>query len=324
MKAHTWIWRALACMALVVTVARSAPAQAPAADSRPAAIVNNETITMAELDANVKLMNPTAAQMPENERKQARFAMIGELIDDRLLQQFLRANGQRVTDADVAKMLAAKEAELRTEGHTLQELCKERGWTDAQLKEQISDFLRWTNYVNGRLSETDVKRYYDENRDFFDKVTVRASHIVFRVPAFSTEADRNATRAKLVALRNDILAGKIDFADAAKRFSQCASAPNGGDVGAFSRKGAVAEEFAKAAFALKVGEVSDVVTSDYGMHLIKLTERKPGQPSSFDKVKDDVRMMAAEELRQALLAQQRKTARVQILMGETVVKTSGQ
>src|SRR5207245_2012426 len=110
---------------------------------------------------------------------------------------------------------------------------------------------------------------------------------------------------------------------AARKFSQCTSAPNGGDVGYFSRKGVVAEEFARAAFTLKVGEVSDVVVSDYGMHLIKLTERKPGQPSSFEKVKDDVRMMAAEELRQALLAQQRKSARVQILMGEPVVKTSG-
>src|SRR5262249_6245887 len=255
--------------------------------------------------------------------KQQRFAMIGELIDDRLLQQFLRTNVPSVTDTDVAKMLAAKEAELKAEGHTVQELCKERGWTDAQLKEHITEFLRWTNYVNAKLSEADVKRYYDDNRDFFDKVIVRASHIVFRVPSFSTEAERNATRGKLVALRNDILAGKIDFGDAAKKLSQCTSAPSGGDVGSFSRKGVVAEEFAKAAFTLKVGEISDVVVTDYGMHLIKVTERKPGQPSSFENVKDDVRMMAAEEMRQALLAQQRKTARVQILMGEPVVKTSG-
>src|SRR5262249_35178493 len=158
--------------------------------------------------------------------------------------------------------------------------------------------------VKTRVSDADLKRYYDENKDFFDQVTVRASHIVIRVPATGDPAkiaaDREAARAKLLALRQEIVAGKLDFAEADKKHSQCSSAPNGGDLGYFRRKWMLEESLAKTAFGLKVGEVSDVVQSDYGMHLIKVTDRKPGQPSEYEKIKDDVREFYVEEMRQNL------------------------
>jgi peptidyl-prolyl cis-trans isomerase C len=75
---------------------------------------------------------------------------------------------------------------------------------------------------------------------------------------------------------------------------------------------AVEEPFARAAFALKVGEISDVVQTEYGMHLIKVTDRKPGQPSDYAKIKDEVLEFCAGEMRMALVAQQRKTARIEI------------
>ena len=63
---------------------------------------------------------------------------------------------------------------------------------------------------------------------------------------------------------------------------------------------------------MKVGDVSDVVETDYGLHLIKVTDRKPGQPSEYNKVKDEVRELCTEEMRLALLAQQRKAAHIEI------------
>ena len=89
-----------------------------------------------------------------------------------------------------------------------------------------------------------------------------------------------------------------------------------GDIGYFPRKWAVDESFAKAAFALHKDEISDVVQSSFGLHLIKVTDRKAGQPSNFDKVKDEVRRIAAEEMRQALLEQLRQTAKVDVHRAE--------
>src|SRR5262249_26879423 len=146
--------------------------------------------------------------------------------------------------------------------------CNDTGQTEAQVREGIMHQRQWAHLCQSRISDTELRRYYDENKEFFDRVQVRASHIVLRVPPNSTEAQRQALRDDLLALRQDILAGKIDFTEAAKKHSQCPSAPQGGDIGFFSRKGMLHEAFAKAAFALKPGEISDVVQTDYGLHLI--------------------------------------------------------
>jgi parvulin-like peptidyl-prolyl isomerase len=121
-------------------------------------------------------------------------------------------------------------------------------------------------------------------------------------------------RAKLADVRAQIVAGKLDFAEAARKFSQCPSASKGGDLGFFPRKWVFEEDFARAAFAVPVGQVSDVVQTEYGLHLIKVTERKAGQPSDYAKIKDSVRDLCMEDLRQQLLAEQRKASRIEILL----------
>jgi len=74
----------------------------------------------------------------------------------------------------------------------------------------------------------------------------------------------------------------------------------------------VEEPFAKAAFALKVGEMSQVVTTDYGYHIILVTDRKASTPSDFEQVKDDVRDCLMEEIRQNTLLELRRTAKVEV------------
>src|SRR5262249_34271162 len=146
-----------------------------------------------------------------------------------------------------------------------------------------------------------LKRYYEENRDYYDQVTVQASHILFRQSPTTSEGDRTQARQRLLELRQKIVAGQIDFAEAAKKYSQCQSASAGGDIGFFPRKWAVDERIAKAAFALQVGQVSDVIQTDYGLHLLKVTARKPGKPSTFEALKEEVRANYAMEMWHDLL-----------------------
>jgi peptidyl-prolyl cis-trans isomerase C len=172
--------------------------------------------------------------------------------------------------------------------------------------------LRWQKYAQARLTDAAVQQYYADNRDLFDRVLVRASHVVVRVPADAPPADVEAARKKLADLRAEVVAGKLDFAAAARAHSQCPSKDQGGDIGFFPRKWVVDESFARAAFALKPGEVSDVVRTDYGLHLIKVTERKEGEKSDFAKIKDEVRAVCADDLLQTLGAKLRKDAKVEI------------
>src|SRR5262249_24798490 len=103
--------------------------------------------------------------------------------------------------------------------------------------------------------------------------------------------------------------GKLDFAEAARRYSQDASAPEGGDLGKFPRKVLMPESIARAAFSLPVGGVSDVVATEYGLHLVMVTERKPPErPSECEKVRDEVQKICTAEMQMAVMQQLRQSA----------------
>jgi parvulin-like peptidyl-prolyl isomerase len=285
--------------------------------AKPLALVNGQPIYKAEVDAILKRQPPTATPLTEAQQKQMQGVALDFLINDLLMKQFLerQSAGKQAIGPHapaVNKQLAEFEAALKKKNKTLTEFFKETGQTEDEVRASIVKELQWEAYVTGHLTDADVKRYYDENKVYFDKVMVRASHILIRVPANAPAAERQAARAKLLALRQEIVAGKVDFAEAAKKYSACPTAQNGGDLGFFPRKGAVQEPFAKAAYALKKGEVSDVVETDYGLHLIKVVERMPGEPSTYDKVKDDVRRMCVEEMGQEILVREHKAAKIQI------------
>src|SRR5207302_444679 len=148
----------------------------------------------------------------------------------------------------------------------------------------------------------------------FDRVMVRASHILLRLPPNAAEADKAKMHQQLVDLRAQIVANKIDFAEAAKKYSQCPTAPAGGDIGYFPRKFMVDDAFAQVAFSTPVNGVSDVVQTGYGLHLIKVTDRKAGEASDFAKIKGDVRDVCVEEMRMNLLNDLRKSAKVEITL----------
>lgn len=314
MKPRTWSWTSAVIVAFGASgLSAQAPVPPPAA--KIVATVNGEPIGEAEVEHDVAMLVKDRYKFhapTEPQRRELRMEVIQVLVDDALMRQFLAKSGIQVPPAEVVREMADVEARLKKQSRTLQEFCKESGQTEAQVRDSVLNMLRWTNYVKARIGEADVKRYYDENKESFDQVMVRASHILIRVGPGASEVERQAARQKLAALRADILAGKIDFAEAAKKHSQCGSAPNGGDVGFFARKWMQDEAFAKAAFALPIGGVSDIVPTDVGLHLIQTTERKQGKPSDYEKIKDEVRLFYVEELRQELLAKERKTAQIEM------------
>jgi peptidyl-prolyl cis-trans isomerase C len=312
MRTQSGLVQSLAGLAILVVLVNGARTQPARTAPKPAAVVDGTAIGMAEVETILKKAGPTATTLTDAQRKQLQLEAVGMLIDDLLMERFLRKNAPQIDPAEVNKKFTELKESLKQQGKSMDDFYKESGQNEMQVRTNLVNMLQWAAYVKEHLSEAEIKRYYDENRDFFDRVSVRASHIVLRAPAGISAGEHEQARARLQTLRQEIVSGKLDFAEAAKKYSQCTSAPEGGDIGYFPRKLAVEEPFAKAAFALKVGEVSDVVETDYGLHLIKVTDRKPGQPSDYSKVKDEVRELCIEEMRLAVLAQQRKTAHIEI------------
>jgi len=136
------------------------------------------------------------------------------------------------------------------------------------------------------LNESDLKTYYEQNvARLSGKEERRASHILINAPKDMPAEARKAARDKAQALLEQVRKAPDSFADVAKKNSQdTGSAPNGGDLDYFGR-GAMVKPFEDAAFALKKGDISDVVESDFGFHIIKVTDIKAPKQRTFEELR---------------------------------------
>jgi peptidyl-prolyl cis-trans isomerase C len=312
MSGRIWMFGGLVVAVALAWGVKSMLAQQPAGGPKPPAVVNGEPITQADLDAALRAGGPIPMQLTEVQRKQRQMQVLGGLIEQALMRQFLARNNVPVDTNEINRQLGEMAAGLKKQGKTIQEWCRDSNITEEQLRQGAALHVQWESYAKQHLTEADVEQFYKDSKDFFDRVTVRCSHILLRLPATATETERAQARARLTDLRAQILAGKVDFAEAAKAHSQCPTAERGGDLGFILRKWVVDETFARAAFALQPGQVSDVVETEFGLHLIKMTERKPGQPSEYTKIKEEVGHACIEDLRLNVLKAQSRAAKIEV------------
>lgn len=149
------------------------------------------------------------------------------------------------------------------------------------------------------VSDADIKSYYEQNaKRYTDEEQRRASHILIKVDKGASDADKAAAKAKAEKLLAQLRKSPADFAKLAKEHSQDpGSAERGGDLDFFG-KGMMVPPFEDAVFKLKQGEISDVVQSDFGYHIIQLTGIKPASVKSLDEVKGQI----AAEIKKQLAA----------------------
>ena len=139
------------------------------------------------------------------------------------------------------------------------------------------------------VSDADLKAYYEQNIQRLSGAEERrASHILITAPITAPDADRQKAKAKAVELLALVKKSPDSFADVARKNSQdTGSAPSGGDLDFFPRN-AMVKPFADAAFSMKKGDISDVVESEFGFHIIKLTDIKSPKQRSFEEMKAEL------------------------------------
>jgi len=144
-----------------------------------------------------------------------------------------------------------------------------------------------------KVTEADLKQYYGQHlSDYRVPDRVMVSHILFKTTEKTPEE-----RTKITPTAQDVLKqlkGGADFAELAKKYSEDTSAQKGGDLGWIVR-GQTVKEFEQAAFSMKPGQISDLVTTTYGIHILKVTDKQLAHLQTFDEVKESIRSALEKE-----------------------------
>mgnify|MGYP001561057589 CR=1 FL=1 len=295
--------------------------------------VNDAAIKESELTKNINQVlaqNPQMGAMvsSEDKMKDFRIKVLQDLITTELL--FQEGKKQKIKDLDqqVDETYKKLRANLPKE-EDFQAALKEHNMTEKDLRKDIEKGVRIQKVVDGQVekikknvsvSEQDIKSFYNDaaNKDkFMQKESVKASHILVRVGKDATKEDDTKAQKKIKDLLKRAKKGE-DFAKLAKENSEDPSAAqNSGELGYFSTEDMV-PEFAKVAFALKPGEISDVVKTSFGYHVIKCEDKKPEQMTPYDEVKDKIAKFLENSAVQSKLLEYvdtlKKSAKIEVLL----------
>lgn len=291
------------------TKAETPPAAAaPAALPIPAvaATVNGENVYLGEIEAGLSDVLKLRHVNPEG-IEHARAGLLRDIINKRLIEQSLVKDESYLSPAVVDREMHKLESRMKDNRTTLEQFAAARGVTPAVARHEISWPLVWNKYLEKHLADA-LEGFFKEHHKDLDGTQVRASHILLRAVGARETKSQLLRRAE--KLRADIEAKKVTFEEAAEKYSAGPSRRKGGDLGFFPRYGVMAEGFSKAAFALEKGELSQPVTTNFGTHLIRATDVKPGNVQ-WTEVVPQIKALASKQLFDELAREQLETAKIE-------------
>ena len=287
--------------------------------------VNDTKITQSQFDKelNKQMGNSLFAQMGVDLKNNKntfliniiKVRVVNDLITRALLDKEMHSRGVKVSNKDVDDAIKDIITKVGSKDQ-LNQILKQNGLTPAQFRDGIREQVKIKKLADQlgdtTTSDADAKKYYDENLQRFKyPEQVKASHILITANRKDleelikaenegkelSEADLKAKvderikekKAKAEEILKEVKKDPSQFAKIAKEKSEDpGSAQNGGDLGFFA-KGRMVPEFEKAAFNLKPNSVSDIVQTNFGYHIIYVTDRKEAGQEPFEKVQNDIK-----------------------------------
>lgn len=284
----------------------------------PVAVVEGKQIKPSDIEGPLNALAARSGKKPEELTDAERLAAARMVVDNLIVQELVnkRAANEAVSDEEVNARFS-KMAEQFPDPQKFDEQLKQAGLTRETLKERIKEGLRGNKWLEAQISgkadvtEDEAKGFYDSHPEAFKAPEmVRASHILILTPEDATPEVLKEKEKAINAAAARIAKGE-DFAKVAKEVSEDpGTKEKGGDLDFFPHQ-AMVPEFADAAFALKENEVSKVVKSKYGYHIIKQTGHKEARTIPFEEAKPRLT---------AYLGTQKKQQVVQAFLKDLVAK----
>lgn len=279
---------------------KAVPAELPEVVAR----VNGETINKAEFEKALHSVEGRAgAAVPADQRDRIFRGVLDQLIGYHLLMQETNARKIVVADSDVDTRMAQIKKQFPNDEAFQQTLAKQK-MTEDQLREDARNDLRVAKMLQDevgskvKVDPTEVSIFYEKNGEKFKQgERVRASHILIRVPENADEKAKAAARTKAEDVLKQVKSGQ-DFGTLAKQHSEdVGSAKNGGDLGYFGQ-GQMVGAFERAAFGLKPGEVSELVETPFGFHIIRVADKQAARTVPLEEARPQIEQFLSNQQRQ--------------------------
>jgi peptidyl-prolyl cis-trans isomerase SurA len=301
-------------------------AAAPAAVSAAvidgiAAIVNDDIVTTHEVDKASALMARDEARKsgPATDKTALQTLALDQIIDKNLIEQKIRELDIRVSDEDVHQAIEDVKKQNNLTQEALVAVLSGQGLTfdqyRAQMKEQLEQLRLMGQEVRAKIQvgERELRDYYEADKKRFSEEKFQARHIFFQINEKTPPDDVKKIMHKAMDVLQDARSGK-NFADLAKTYSEDAlTAKDGGELGTF-KKGEMLPEIETAVTAMQPGQISDLVITPSGFHIIELEKRFVSKTKTFDEVKGELEEQLyrkkSEERFHQWLAELRKAAAI--------------
>ena len=272
------------------------PALAETVD-RIVARVNSEIVTQSAVEERSMAFSAQLNQNSQNPLPAEDALMqqaLDSIIDEKLQIQEAKKLGFEVGEENVAKALDDIKEKNQISDSDFEALLEREGGSLENYRAIIRNQIlvsRVTQMEMGnrtKVTDRQIKRYYNRNqKDYWEVPKVRARHILFIIDEKTSKSDIRLKKIKAREILLRVRSGE-DFAQLARKHSEDVSAHLGGDIGTIGR-GKMVKEFEDAVFRLKAGEISEIVRTPYGLHIIECNEVIPGKVKAFDKVKEEIR-----------------------------------
>jgi len=305
-----------------------APTEA-AAPKVPAATVlarvNGTDIPSDHLERALKLFleknSPDPGSAPAARLQDLRKQLLESLVSSELLYQASQAAGIRVDDDAVARQIQVLQGRFPSDAEFTKYL-QDQGFTLDEMKEQARRNLATEQMVQRdvdskvSVSDQEIAGYYEKNKERMRRPeTVKVSQIFAAAGSRAGADAKSKARQKMELILKEVRGGK-DFAELARQFSESPDAKDGGEMGYISRNGNM-PVLSEAAFKLKVGEVSDVVETPFGYHLLKVTDKKAAGDVTLEEARPQISALLFRQKEQeafnAYLTTLKAGAKIEIL-----------
>jgi peptidyl-prolyl cis-trans isomerase SurA len=264
---------------------------------RVVAVVNQEIITLSEVE---KWINPLKEEIVTEDRLERQRKMqeicrkvLEKLIEEKLIDQEVKKSGIKISSKEIGATLEEVRRRNAVTQEDLEKALAVEGLTLETYKKQIEKGLQrqklinWSVKVETKAGEKELRDFYQKSIDRYrTNETYRPSHILFVIPKGATPEEIREIRKKGQKVLEKIKGGE-NFGEMALLYSEDASNKDRGNLGYF-KKGELLPAFEREALRLKIGEVSGIVRTDFGFHIIKLLDRKGADPLPFEEVKEKV------------------------------------